>query len=139
MTGADIVTAARSYLGARYRHQGRSMQGVDCIGLTVCVRKDLGLPQLDAHGYAPKSNSTEMLDFCRANLIEVARADLQPGDLLVQLNGNLRHMAIVGDYVFGGLSIIHAWAPNRKVVECRLDEHFMALVRGCFRFPEVMQ
>ena len=137
VSGADVVDVARGFLGVKYRHQGRSREGVDCIGLPVCVRAELGLPPMDATGYAKRTVDSEMLDFCRANMVPVDRASLQPGDLLVQMTGQLRHIAIVGDYPGGGLSIIHAHLPNKKVVECRLDDVFMKTVRGCFRFPEV--
>ncbi len=139
MTGAEIVTAARTFIGTRYVHQGRSRAGLDCIGLPVCVRAEMGLPALDVTGYARATTDTEMLDFCRANMVEVARDQIQPGDILVQTNGTVRHMAIVADYLHGGLSIIHAWLPRRRVVECRLDEYFIQTVRGCFRFPEVTE
>ena len=137
MTGADVVAAARIYVGTRYVHQGRSAEGVDCIGLPVLVRVDLGLPALDVQGYARASTDTEMLDFCREHMLEVASDEIQPGDILVQMNGMVRHMAIVADYLYGGLSIVHAWLPRRKVVECRLDDEFMKTVRGCFRFKEI--
>ncbi|MFC5607743.1 C40 family peptidase [Variovorax soli] len=137
MNGADIVRVARGFIGVRYRHQGRSRNGVDCIGLPVCVRAELGLSPLDAAGYGKSSTGSEMLDYCKANMAEVSRADLQLGDVLVQMDGTARHMAIVADCAYGGFSIIHAWLPNRRVVECRLDDYFMQTVRGCFRFPEV--
>lgn len=139
MTGEDIVREARSWLDVRYAHQGRSREGIDCIGLPVCVRRSLGLPDMDVVGYSRASTGSEMLDYCKAHMVEVDRSQIQPGDLLVQMAGTVRHMAIVGDYPFGGLSIIHAWMPNRKVAECRLDDEFMRTVRGCFRFPEVAQ
>lgn len=139
MTGADVVTAARLWLGVRYRHQGRSREGVDCIGLPVCVRAELGLAPMDAGAYGRVSLGSEMLDYCKANMGEVARDNLQPGDILVQMDGAVRHMAIVCDYPLcnDSLGIIHAWLPNKRVVECRLDDRFLQTVRGCFRFPEV--
>lgn len=144
VSGADVVRVARTFCelkgvreAVRYRHQGRSREGVDCIGLPVCVRAELGLTPMDATGYAKRTQDTEMLDYCRANMVAVDRSSLQPGDVLVQMNGLMRHIAIVGDYPGGGLSIIHAHLPNKKVVECRLDDQFMKTVRGCFRFPEV--
>lgn len=140
MTGAEIVNVARLWLGVRYRHQGRSREGVDCIGLPVCVRAELGLPAFDAApGYARASLGSEMLDYCKANMQEVARDALQPGDILVQMDGVIRHMAIVCDYPLckDSLGIIHAYLPNKRVVEGRLTDGFMATVRGCFRFPEV--
>lgn len=138
ISGIDVVAEARTWLGVRYRHQGRSREGVDCIGLPVCIRGELGLPAMDVIGYARASTCSEMLDYCKANMVEVSRADLQLGDILVQMDGAVRHMAIVADCAYGGLSIIHAWLPNRRVVECRLDDYFMQTVRGCFRFPEVV-
>lgn len=137
VSGADVVAEARAWIGTRYRHQGRSREGVDCIGLPVCVRAGLGLPAMDASGYARQTTDSEMLSYCRANMVEVDRSAIAPGDLLVQVNGMVRHMAIVADYLHGGLSIVHAWLPARRVVEQRLDENFMKAVRGCFRFPEV--
>jgi len=140
MTGADVVRVARSMLGCRYAHQGRSRAGLDCIGLPVLVRAELGLEALDAApGYAKTSAAFEMIDFCRAQMVEVAPADIQPGDILVQIHGMTRHMAIVCDYPLcpDSLGIIHAWLPNRRVTECRLDDAFMQTVRGCFRFKEI--
>lgn len=138
LSGADIVAEARRWIGVRYAHQGRSREGVDCIGLPVCVRAALGLKPMDAFGYAKRSTGTEMLDYCRANMTAVDRSAIQPGDILVQIGEVVRHMAIVGDYPGGGLSVIHSFLPNKKVIECRLDATFMAGVRGCFRFPEVV-
>ncbi len=139
MTGADVVRVARGFIGVRYRHQGRSRDGVDCVGLPICVRAELGLRVMDFNGYGRVAMDSQMLDLCKEHLIEVPRADMQPGDMLVQTDGIVRHMAIVADCPYGEnlLSIVHAWMPNRRVVECRLDDYFMQTVRGCFRFPEV--
>lgn len=136
MTGADVVAAARAWVGVRYRHQGRSREGVDCIGLPACVRAELGLVTLDVTDYAARATDESMLNWCRENMVAVS--ELLPGDILVMAFGTDRHMAIVGDYPHGGLSIIHAYLDNRRVVENRLDEVFMARVIGQFRFPEVM-
>lgn len=135
--GADVVRAARSMIGAKWRHQARRPDAVDCIGLGVMVRRMLGLPHIDVVGYTPTAADSSMLDFCRMHFVEVDRKDIRPGDVLVQMAGVNRHMAIVADYPLGGLSIVHAWIGNRKVVECRLDDTFMQTVRGCFRFPEI--
>jgi hypothetical protein len=71
----------------------------------------------------------------RAHLAPVR--ELQPGDVAVFAFENQRHIGIVGDYVFGGLSLIHAYAlAPRRVVETRLDEKWLARMRGAFRFPE---
>lgn len=135
MTGADVVAAARAWVGVKYRHQGRSREGVDCIGLPACVRAELGMVTQDVTDYAARATDESMLEWCRENMLTVA--ELQPGDILVMAYGRDRHMAIVGDYPHGGFSIIHAFIDNRRVVENRLDEDHMARVIGRFRFPEV--
>ncbi len=40
----------------------------------------------------------------------------------------------MGDYHAGGLSMIHAYAPSRKVVENRLDVVWSQRLVGAFRF-----
>lgn len=135
MIGAEVVVKAREFIGTRYRHQGRSREGVDCIGLPACVRAELGLETLDVTDYGRRASDESMLEWCRERMVTVA--ELQPGDILVMAFGTDRHMAIVGDYPHGGFSIIHAYIDNRCVVENRLDESFMARVIGSFRFPEV--
>lgn len=137
MTGADIVTAARKFRGARWRHQGRRPDGVDCIGLVVLARAALNLETLDVTDYSRLASDESMLRYCREHLVEIARDDLRPGDLLVMAFDNQRHMGVVGDYPGGGLSLIHAYASSRKVVENRLDDYWLARLRGCFRMPEV--
>lgn len=134
-TGVDVVAKARELVGTKYRHQGRSREAVDCIGLPALVRAELGLATLDVTNYASRATDESMLEWCRENMTAVH--DLQPGDILVMAYGRDRHMAIVGDYPHGGFSIIHAYIDNRRVVENRLDETFMARVIGRFRFPEV--
>src|SRR5690606_30433438 len=46
-----LVTAARGFLGVRWRHQGRSMRGVDCAGLVVCALRAVGREPVDMAGY----------------------------------------------------------------------------------------
>lgn len=137
ITRAQIVAAARGWIGVRWKHQGRSRAGVDCIGLAVCVRADLGLDHLDAAGYGRTAEDERMLDFCRQHMRPVAMAQIQPGDVLVMAQADQRHMAIVADYPGGGLSLVHAYAGVRSVVEMRLDAVWRARIRGAFAFPEI--
>ena len=63
---------------------------------------------------------------------------MQPGDLLVLDWGQYpHHVAIIGDYHLGGLSMIHADNIQRKVIEHRLtiDDH--ARFVTAFEFPGV--
>ncbi|PLC06410.1 hypothetical protein CY658_05090 [Variovorax sp. RO1] len=137
MTGADIVSAARKLRGVRWRHQGRSLDGVDCIGLVVLARASLGLSTLDVTDYARRASNEAMLSYCREHMREVTLDDIELGDVLVMRFDSDRHMAVVADYPGGGLSIVHSHLPNKRVTENRLDQHFLSRVVGCFRMPEV--
>lgn len=139
MTDAlDIVAEARTWIGVRWLHQGRSREGVDCAGLIIEVAQGLGLTDFDTADYARQATDESMLELCREHMTEVPQSDMQPGDVLVMRFDCNRHIGFVGDYVHGGLSLIHAYAqaPHR-VVEHRLSPDWLMRVLGCFRFPQV--
>jgi cell wall-associated NlpC family hydrolase len=133
---SDIVAEARGYLGVRWRHQGRSRNGIDCAGLVIQVAKSFG-STFDTNNYTRRTADELMVSLCREHLTEIPRSEVAPGDVMVFGLGDSRHMGIVGNYQHGGLSLIHAYLAARKVVETRIDEQWRARARGCFRFPGV--
>lgn len=131
----QIVDAARSYLGVPFAHQGRSRLGLDCLGLLVCVARDcnlqrggLNLSRFDetAYGHYPDANYLQQqLDTALLRCDEL----MVGGVVLMQHDGAARHLGIIGDYrAADGFTLIHAYAPARKVVEHRLDEHWQARI-----------
>ncbi len=75
---------------------------------------------------------------CDAQFIRIPMEDIRPGDLLLmRFEQEPQHLAIVGDYEFGGLSIIHAYAQARKVVETRLDDVWLSRVVVAYRFQGI--
>jgi NlpC/P60 family putative phage cell wall peptidase len=135
---AQIVAEARSWLGVKWRHQGRTRCGVDCAGLVVNVAHALELSEFDTRDYARQAADETLLDICREHLIPVRLADLAPGDVLVTAWENQRHIGIVGVHPVSGLTMIHAYAPSRAVVEMRLDARMMDRAVGAFRFQGVV-
>lgn len=127
-----IVSAARGYLGTPWRHQGRVKgHGVDCVGLVVCVCRELGVvgPDWDVKGYSRVPDGKELERHLHENLSAIPRAEIAPGCVVcVAFDKHPQHVAIVGDYVHGGLSMIHAEMRSGKVVEHRL------LFGGAMRF-----
>lgn len=138
MTGEDVVREARALLGAKWRHQGRRPDGVDCIGLVVLVRQALRLETIDVNDYQRIATDESMLTYCREHMQQIPFTKLKPGDIVVFAFDNQRHMAIIGDYPGGRrFSIIHAYASRRMVVENQFDQFWTPRVRGFFRFPEL--
>jgi len=137
----EIVSSARKYIGARWSHQARGDDKMDCAGLVIKVANELGYIDWDITDYERQATDERMLRLCREHLIEIRRDQLQPGDLVVLAYGSNRHIGIIGDYPYGGLSLIHAQAMHPRMVgENRLDDDWLKMVGarivGCFQFPE---
>jgi len=92
--GHRIVTAARAYLGTRYRRGGLSSRGIDCSGLVVRA--------MAAQGHAVPHHSATLFRMGA----RVSYAQLQPGDLLF-FNTNGRGVSHVGIWI-GNNRFVHA-------------------------------
>jgi cell wall-associated NlpC family hydrolase len=118
-----IVAEARAWMGTPWQHQQRRKgEAVDCVGLVIGVARALGLvaPAFDVSGYVRVPDGT-LLARCAEVMVPVARSTMQPGDVVVIATAaEPAHMGIIGDYLHGGLSVIHASTHHMKVVEHRL-------------------
>jgi cell wall-associated NlpC family hydrolase len=132
--------AARAYLNVRWQHQGRTLDGLDCIGLVRVAARDAGavpaqkLAELDAvlGGYGRQPDG-RLLALCRQYMTEIVLTAAQPGDVLaMRYQDEPQHLAIVS--AAGSVqTIIHAHAVSRKVVEHRLDDLNRSRVVAAFR------
>lgn len=120
----QFVAAARSYLGAEFKHRGRSAEKMDCLGLVVLSMRDVGFSMVDRRAYGRDPVKDGIREAARAHFGNpIPLSDLQPGDLvLMQWHQQPNHVAVVGDYLLGGLSIIHSLLEAGRVVEQRLAD-----------------
>ncbi|MEO6710026.1 MAG: hypothetical protein ABIP42_10650 [Planctomycetota bacterium] len=127
---ADVVRIARSWLDTPYQHQQRMKGvGVDCAGLVIGVARELGIvaADFDVTGYPQTPDGKSLLLLCDRFMRRVYPSEVQPGDVLVyQFHPKLgpQHMGILGDYLYGGLSLIQALGMSDgkgRVVEWNLD------------------
>lgn len=132
-----IVACARTYLGTPFKHQGR-IRGLalDCVGLPICVARDLGLNVPDYNNYGAQQIDGQVLRECKKHLIEIDIEAMQPGDVICCRIPIPSHTAIVSDLP-PGLGMIHAYASNGKVVEHTIDFHWRKRIAGVFLFPGV--
>lgn len=136
----EIVHAAREYLGTPYHHQGRRKGvGIDCVGLIVCVARDTKrLPlSADVQGYSRIPDGESLMHHLHNHLEPVDKSEMRPGDVVcVAYDKWPQHVGILGNYLHGGLSIIHACNHRGAVIETRLMfSQFMRYV-AAFRFRE---
>lgn len=149
ITGDVLVAEAREWVGTIWRHQ-TSVKGVacDCLGLIAGVAINVGIFPADVKqipgisqflGYGRRPVNGNLERGCEMFLKRIPEGEARPGDVvLMQFNGVPTHMAILGDYHAGGLSLIHAYLNARKVVETRLDDQLRARIVAWYRFPGVV-
>lgn len=133
-----ILEAARSWIGVPWLHQGRSRHGVDCVGLIVKVAHDLGISDYDSNDYQRRTHGHAFLRHFRENMKEKPIAEAAPGDVMLFRDSSYPcHSSIIGkDH--RGLTIIHAYAIRRRVVEELLEQGDWISKRvACFEFDGV--
>lgn len=137
-TRTDIIEHARSFIGVPWRHQGRSRAGIDCVGLVILVGRELGVMAYDTNDYQRHVMGPGFLRHFRAAMVEKKIVDAQPGDVLLFRDRQFPcHSTILGERK-GRLTIIHAHALRRQVLEEEMEsEDWMQRRIACFAFPEV--
>lgn len=136
MLRSQIITEARSWVGTRFKHQGRvkksgnSKGGCDCIGLIVGVGRNLNIKcndqpieffdNLSYSKFPDGQGLKRVLDLC---LIPIDVESAKPADiLLMRISKEPQHVAFIGDK--NGRSLIHSYIQARGVVEHSLDEYW---------------
>ena len=148
---AEVVEEARLWLGTPYHHQA-ALKGVgcDCIGLIRGVCQALGTVPLDAMqlpgvqrfaDYGPVPDGRELRAACDLYMTPIAQTRVKPGDaLLLRFERDPQHMAIVADYLHGGMSMIHALGTvdgKGKVIEQRLSAEIMSRLVQAYALPGI--
>lgn len=150
MTGDDIVTAARGWLGTPYHHQAAAKgAGCDCLGLVRGVYEELygrtaETPPSYSRDWAEAASSETMLEAARRHLVEVPYADARPGDVLIfrlRSGAMAKHAAILsagalssGGAAGDGCRMIHA-VEGAPACEVHLNAWWRRRVAAVFRFP----
>lgn len=138
MSGPERVVAhARDMIGVRWRHQGRKPWAVDCIGLV-----ELALLHAEWPGavYRPACYGREPWDDqlragMRQHFGDPITDAWAPGDVpLFRWNeGEPSHVGILGNYRYGGVSIIHASSVRKQVIETGLSGRLLNCVIEVYR------
>lgn len=135
-----LVDAARKYIGVRWRHRGRSARGLDCAGLPWRAYKDCGVDLPDFLLYGPEPHNDGLISHISEALGKpVALAPVLPemlrlGDVIVlRFDIQPHHVAIVTEYPYGGLGLIHADGHYGRVLETRLAPDVIKRITHVFR------
>lgn len=120
-TRADIIAAARSFIGTPFHHQARLPGvGLDCIGVPVCAARTVGLPVVDSTDYRRRPSPKDpdfLIRHLARNLDRVETP--QPADVVCfgwRDSALAYHLGIMTDPTH----MVHAWAGGEKVLEVEI-------------------
>lgn len=138
MTGEEIITAARALIGTPFVHQGRTLRGLDCVGLLLYIAAGFGVACSDVAGY-PRRPGGGLLEqtfddhVSGGQLLRIDPADKQAGDfLMMRFLGQPQHVAI-----YTGKNIIHSYEAVGKVCEHVLNRSWAARIVRVYRLAGV--
>jgi cell wall-associated NlpC family hydrolase len=121
-----FIAAARSLVDTPFRHRGRTERGIDCLGVVAYALRAVGRVPADERIYnrEPEAEGLRLRETLVSHFSNpVGR--LVPGCVvLMRWHERPNHVAVLGEYPHGGLSVIHADAASRRVVEHALDGHW---------------
>lgn len=124
---------ARSYINTPFKHQGRSKNGLDCIGIIVVPLKDIGFLDYDSKNYRKYGLGGEIIGVLSKYCYEVDKPfNYKPGDILLFSKGASQHLALYTDKS----TIIHAHNFVGKVVEHSLTPDWEENISKVFRYKE---
>ncbi|MBN8527691.1 MAG: peptidase P60 [Caulobacterales bacterium] len=141
---ADVVAAARGWLGTPYRHQASEKgDGADCLGLVRGVWREVVGPEPETPPpYRPDWAEVEegelMLDAARRRLIEKPVTTAEAGDVAlfrICQGAAVKHCAVISDVGGPEWRIIHAYW-GRAVVESWMGPWWRRRLAAVFAFPE---
>ena len=82
MDSAKIIEAARGWVGTKWRHQGRSKRGIDCVGLVIKIAEELEYDtSFDRTDYIRRSTGIDFISYFRDHMSEKKVTEVGPGDV----------------------------------------------------------
>jgi hypothetical protein len=142
----QVLLQARSWVGTKFHHQGRSKKtqtqdgAVDCIGLIVGVAKELGLKnrnnelisKYDVTDYSKLGIGNRLINTLEEHFDLVK--DIQVSDvLLFSIMGQPQHVGIVAEKD-NRFTLIHSYQGNNQVVEHDLSDKWKNRIIGIYRW-----
>jgi len=133
ITAEQLIHATRSFLGVPFRHQGRSVEGLDCAGLLVLAHRVCGLVAPDLAGYARIPDGRSLKALIETSDVIAKSTLYTPGAIvLFRFRNEPQHVGLST-----GETLIHSYSQVGKVVEHNWDKLWLTRVVGSYKHKEV--
>lgn len=134
-TPERVIEAAQAYKSVRWQHQGRSLKGIDCVGLLIVAFRDAGIIVEDVRDYARTPDGERLTGLLKKYCVMLSgKAEPQQADIIaLRFEDMPQHVAIVTRQTQWGPYIIHAFGNEQmggKVIEHMLDDRWLKSHRG---------
>jgi cell wall-associated NlpC family hydrolase len=128
-----LIDAARSFVGVPFLHQGRTRNGLDCIGLVIAALTKVGVVFYEEPPtYARLPHGDSLLAPLRGYCTEVTK--IEPGLVgAIRFRREVTHVGLIT-----GQTIIHAYEGARRAVEHSYDQRWQKLTVCLWRLPGVV-
>ncbi len=139
MTRDEIIEEARKYVAAKtpWRHRGRTMTGVDCIGLVCCVGGAFDIPYEDIDGYS-RNPDGRFVEHVKKFMVYREPQTIVKGCAVVLRDAHQPcHIGIISER-YDRPYLIHSSLQKRQVVEEEWDSFWIQRFRCALDFPGVI-
>lgn len=130
---SKFVESAKEWIGTPWRHnQNLKGAGVDCVRFLHSIATEYGIELAPMpRQYRRNVVDDSIFEYMRSHFLEIELADAQIGDILVFRFDNVpHHVGLVAS--LNPLSVVHASASNKVVMEEVLGEEMLNRVMGVF-------
>jgi len=131
----SLIEEARKYLGVPWKHQGRSMKGVDCVGFLLLAFKHINVNIIEIKGYSKSPDGIALKKIMdeQPNLKRVHYPYL-PGDVvLFRIRKHPQHVALLTG-TKENLKMIHSYNGGaKKVIEHDFAEYWRNKIVSVYR------
>jgi hypothetical protein len=138
MTRDEIITEGRRYLErpTPWRHMGRTITGVDCIGMICGIADAFGIPYEDIDGYSRNPDGRFVAHVMKFMIYRTPQT-VAPGCAVIFRDAHQPcHIGLITQK-YDRLYLLHASLAKRCVVEEEYDSYWTGKFRCALDFPGV--
>jgi len=134
----DFHKKAHNYIGAPFRHRGRTVRGMDCVGPLILCARDCGYTRYKEFAYGREPRNSVLESVLKDHFGDPVDRDPQINDVVLMRlrpGKDPSHVGIITDHPHG-LGIIHAYGEIGRVVHQLYTSRLINKLAGVYSWQE---